>query len=198
MADVKWIKITTDIFDDEKILLIESMPDADSMLVIWLKLLCLAGKQNNGGVFEMNNRIAYTDEMLATIMRRPINTVRLAMSTFERFGMGEIIDGIITIPNWEKHQNVEGMERIREQNRLRKRRQREREKLLPGESSVTSRDCHATDKNREDKKRKESLKAKKRSICPHCGFEAWKNTQTGNYFCNQCRATIAKDEVVWQ
>ena len=47
MSDVKWIKITTGIFDDDKILLIESLPEADSIIVIWFKLLCLAGKQNN-------------------------------------------------------------------------------------------------------------------------------------------------------
>ena len=50
MAEVKWIKITTDVFDDEKILLIESMPSADSIITIWFKLLILAGKQNNNGV----------------------------------------------------------------------------------------------------------------------------------------------------
>ena len=46
MADIKWIKITTDIFNDEKILLIEQMPEADTLLVIWFKLLCMAGRQN--------------------------------------------------------------------------------------------------------------------------------------------------------
>ena len=61
---LKWIKIVTDIFDDEKILLIEQLPDADSVIVIWFKLLCLAGKQNNGGVFIMNNRVPYTLQML--------------------------------------------------------------------------------------------------------------------------------------
>ncbi|WP_202905980.1 phage replisome organizer N-terminal domain-containing protein, partial [Clostridium botulinum] len=50
IAEVKWIKIVTDIFDDEKILLIENMPEADSIIVIWFKLLCLAGKMNNSGV----------------------------------------------------------------------------------------------------------------------------------------------------
>ena len=63
MADVKWIKIVTDIFDDEKILLIESLPEADSIIVIWFKLLCLSGKNNNRGVFIMNDIIPYTDEM---------------------------------------------------------------------------------------------------------------------------------------
>ena len=114
MADVKWIKIVTDIFDDEKMLLIESMPSADSIIVIWFKLLCLAGKNNNSGVFMLNDKIAYTDEMLSTIFRRDVNTVRLALKSFEAYGMIEIIDNVITIPNWSKHQNLDQLEERKE------------------------------------------------------------------------------------
>ena len=110
MAEVKWIKITTDIFDDEKILLIESMPDAYAIITVWFKLLCLAGKMNNSGVFLMNERIAYTDKMLATIFRMKEATVTMALQTFEQFGMIEIVDGVITIPNWGKHQNLDQLE----------------------------------------------------------------------------------------
>ena len=110
MADVKWIKIVTDIFDDEKVLLIESLPGADSIIVIWFKLLCLAGKNNNSGVFLLNDKIPYTDEMLATIFRREVNTVRLALTTFEQYGMIEIVDNVITIPNWSKHQTLDQIE----------------------------------------------------------------------------------------
>ena len=113
MADVKWIKITTDIFDDEKILLIESLPDAYAIITVWFKLLCLAGKQNNSGVFMMG-KIAYTDKMLATIFRMKETTVQLALQTFEQFGMVEIIDGVITIPNWGKHQNLDQLESRKE------------------------------------------------------------------------------------
>lgn len=113
MADVKWIKITTDIFDDEKILLIESLPDAYAIITVWFKLLCLAGKQNNSGVFMMG-KIAYTDKMLATIFRMKESTVAMALQTFEQFGMVEIIDGVITIPNWGKHQNLDQMENRKE------------------------------------------------------------------------------------
>ena len=92
LPDIKWIKIATNIFSDEKILLIEQMPEGDSIIVIWFKLLCMAGKENNCGVFVMGGKIAYTEEMLATIFRRPLPTVRLALSTFEAFGMIEIIE----------------------------------------------------------------------------------------------------------
>lgn len=129
MADVKWIKITTDIFDDEKILLIESMPSADSIIVIWFKLLTLAGKQNNDGVFMMNNRIAYTDEMLASIFRREINTVRFALRTFEQYGMIELIDNVITIPNWGKHQTLDAYEKKKKRDRERIARKRAEQRL---------------------------------------------------------------------
>ena len=128
--EVKWIKIVTDIFDDEKILLIETMPDADSIIVIWFKLLCLAGKQNNSGVFLLNGRIAYTDEMFATIFRRPINTVRLALHTFESFGMIEIVNNCVTIPNWSKHQTLDKIEAKNAYMRDYMREYREKQKAL--------------------------------------------------------------------
>lgn len=109
-SDVKWIKICSDIFDDEKIMLIENLPSADSIIVIWFKLLCLAGKNNNSGIFILNDKIAYTDEMLATVFKRDINTVRLALKTFENYGMIEIVSGVYTIPNWGKYQNLDKIE----------------------------------------------------------------------------------------
>lgn len=130
MAGIKWIKIVTDIFDDEKMLLIESMPSADSIIVIWFKLLCLAGKTNNSGVFIFNERIPYTDEMLASIFRRDVNVVRMAIKTFVNFGMIEVIDNVITIPNWSKHQTLDAYERQKERDRLKKQKARAEKKAL--------------------------------------------------------------------
>ena len=157
MADVKWIKITTDIFDDEKVLMLETMPSADSIIVIWFKLLTFAGKQNNDGVFLMSNRIAYTDEMLAAIFRRDVNIVRLALQAFEQFGMIEIIDNVITIPNWNKHQSLDAYEKKKQRDRLYQAERRANQRALlesikksPDESSDTSPDVVVTDKE-EDK-----------------------------------------------
>ena len=160
MADVKWIKITTDIFDDEKILLIESLPDAYSIIVVWFKLLCLAGKMNNSGVFVMSNKIAYTDKMLATIFRMKESTVQLALQTFEQFGMVEIIDGVITIPNWGKHQNLDQLESKKEYMRNYMTEYRARQKaLLSGKPN-----CKANSKtnvSEADKERDKELEGEK-------------------------------------
>lgn len=149
MSEIKWIKITTDIFDDEKIRLIDALPEHDAILVIWFKILTLAGRQGGNGLLLMNNKIHYTDEMLAAIFGRPITTIRLALQTFEQFGMIEIINGIISLPNWEKHQNVDGMEKAKEQTRKRVARYREKQKQLLENGNVTCNvtvtPCNATD-----------------------------------------------------
>lgn len=140
MSEIKWIKITTDIFDDEKMCLIDALPDRDAIIVIWIKLITLAGKLNRKGVLAISKNIVYTDEMLAQTFHRPLNTVRMALEVFENFGMVEKIDGVIMLPNWEKHQNIDGMEKIKEQNRNRAARHRKKQKLLAqnNESNVIS------------------------------------------------------------
>ena len=161
-SDVKWIKICTDIFDDEKILMIESLPSADTIIVIWFKLLTMAGKQNNDGVFLMNNRIAYTEEMLASIFRRDINIVRLALTTFEQYGMIEIIEGVVTIPNWNKHQTLDVYERKKERDRLYQAERRAKQRLQIEKSSdnrLTSDDTSllvaVSEEDKEEEKDKE-------------------------------------------
>ena len=152
MADVKWIKIVTDIFDDEKIMLIDQMPERDAVLVIWFKLLCLAGRQNNGGVLLLCERMPYTDEMLATIFRRPLNTVRLALQIFETFGMVEIVNNVYTIPNWEKHQAENKMEEMRENNRKRVAAHRERQRMIAEgqKCNVTVTQCNGVEEKNEE------------------------------------------------
>lgn len=141
-----WVKLHTGIFDDEKIRLIEAMPDADSLIVIWIKLLVQAGKCNSDGHVTVIDSKPITDEMLAVIFNRPVNTIRLALQTFRDFGMIDDTHGL-TISNWAKHQNIEGMERVRELARVRKQRQREREKEKTQKliNHVMSRDSHAID-----------------------------------------------------
>ena len=125
--EVKWIKLTTYMFDDEKVKIIESMPDADSLLVIWIKLLCQAGKTNASGHIYLSENIPYTDEMLATIFCRPLNTIRLALDTFRKLDMiGG--NGDLYINNWEKHQNDVALQKLK--NRERVARHREKQKLL--------------------------------------------------------------------
>ena len=164
MNGVQWIKITTDIFDDEKIQLIESMPEGDTLIVIWFKILVLAGKQNNSGILSLGNKVYYTEEMLSTVFRRKATSVKLALSMFEEFGMIEIIDGAITIPKWEEHENIDGLEKIRKQTRERVARHRQKQKaLITGEPQLVL-DCNVTVTNENDNVTQEIKNKNKKEI----------------------------------
>ena len=128
-AEVKWIKIVTDVFDNRKIRMIESLPDGDALIVIWFKILTLAGQVNEGGQLYISADIPYTEQLLANQFGRPITTVQLALRTFEQLGMIEVVDDIIRVSNWERYQNVDGMEKIREQGRKRVAKYRENKRL---------------------------------------------------------------------
>lgn len=152
-GDIKWIKVITDIFEDEKIKLIKSMPEGRTLVLIWFQLLIQAGKTNATGWIYLSEGCAYSPAMLSTLFNESQQMVELALKLFSTkpFEMIEIMDdGLIYIPNWEKHQNVESMDKIREKERLRKAKQRNKQKLLMSRDShvtcpVTSHESHATE-----------------------------------------------------
>lgn len=161
MANVKWIKIVTDVFDNRKIRQIELMPDSDAILVIWFKILCLAGTINESGMLLLTRDIPYNDEMLANQFNRPINTIRLALDTFRKFGMIETTNNILCVSNWEKYQNIETLDKIREQTRLRVAKHREQRKIANSEvCNVTVTQCNATEEDKKENKNKNKNKNK--------------------------------------
>ncbi|HAC61226.1 MAG TPA: hypothetical protein DCF66_03535 [Lachnospiraceae bacterium] len=170
MSDgVKWIKLSTGIFDNRKVKAIEELPEGDAIINIWLKLLVLAGNVNDGGLIYLTKDIPYTDELLANEFRKPIMTVRLALDTFSRFGMIDVVNDIIRISNWEKYQNVDGMDRIREQTRQRVANYRANQKMLEAGNvtsnvtgNVTVTESNATDI---DKERDKDITNSKEFVC---------------------------------
>ncbi len=129
MSDVKWIKITTTMFDDEKIQFIEAEPGSAEVIVIWMKLLCLAGKLNTNGVFKSDD-IIYTPKRLALLFRKDEQTVKDALKVLEKYHLIDIINDVITIPNWAKHQSLDKLEKQKEYQRLYKREQRRKQRQM--------------------------------------------------------------------
>lgn len=159
MDEIKWIKIVTDVFDNRKIKMIESMPEGDTLLVVWFKILTLAGQINDGGLVYFTKDIPYTEQLLATQFNRPLSIIQLALNTFERLGMIEIANDVIMVSNWEKYQNVDGMDKVREQTRKRVADYRQRQKALV--SNVTSNATvtlgNATEERKKNKKEKKNI-----------------------------------------
>lgn len=163
MGEVSWIKLKVGMFDDSKIKYIEALPERDTIITIWVKLLTLSGKYNEQGYIMLSENLPYNDEMLANEFNRPINSIRLAIQTFETLGMIEKVNGVIKVTNWEKHQSLDSKAKHKEKNKLRQQRYRERQKKLleaKGNVTVTLRnDTEEEGEGEEEYKNKEEREA---------------------------------------
>lgn len=141
MSDVKWIKITTDIFDpDSKLFAIESMTDGYLLELVWFKLLVLTGKLNNSGMLVNSAKIPYTEEMLSQAFRIELGTIQRAIELFEKLEMIEVVDNAYMISNWLEYQSGDKLDEIKEKHRISQQKYREKQKkeLEKKERDVTS------------------------------------------------------------
>ena len=130
MADIKWIKLCVDVFENRKIRQLESLPEADSIILLWFRILCLAGSINDDGLIYLTESIPYTAQMLADYFHKSITTVQMALKVFSELQMIEFEGDYIRISNWEKYQNIEQLAHIKSENARRNREYRARKKAM--------------------------------------------------------------------
>ena len=93
MADNRkyyYLKLKESYFDDDAIVLLESMQDGILYSYILLKLYLKSLK--HGGRLQLDEDIPYTAQMIATITRQQIGTVERALQIFLKLGLVEVLD----------------------------------------------------------------------------------------------------------
>ena len=165
MAEVKWVKLTTDMFDNRKIKYLRKLPDGNNIVLIWVMLLTMAGRCNAGGYIFLTENIPYTTKMLADELDFEENTVILALEALERLDMIIADNGAFAIAGWDVYQNIEGMEKIKEQTR--KRVAKHREKKLLAQSNVTSNVTVTLSNDIEEEKEEDKEKEKENHSIIH-------------------------------
>lgn len=129
MKGIEWIKLNTNMCEDETMRLIDSLPLRDCTNYVWIRLLLQAGKVNDGGLIYLKKDVPYTKKMLSILFNRPLDIIEKVLDILESFKLIKIYEnGVIKICNWEKHQNIEGMKRVKEGTRERVKNFRERKK----------------------------------------------------------------------
>ena len=94
MADNRkyyYLKLKESYFDDDAIVLLESMPDGILYSNILLKLYLKSLK--NGGKLQLDENIPYTAQMIATLTRQQVGTVERALGIFQQLGLVEQLHG---------------------------------------------------------------------------------------------------------
>lgn len=136
MAKVSWIRLEIDMFDNKKIRHIRKLPEGNNIVLIWMMLLTMAGRCNSNGIIFLTENIPYTNKMLADELDFNESVIELALTILEKFGMITRDGTMLSIPGWEEHQNIDGLEKIREQTRKRVAEHRKRQKELSEEECM--------------------------------------------------------------
>lgn len=157
MAEVKWIKLTTDMFDNRKIRHLRRLPEGNNIVLIWVMLLTMAGRCNSGGMIFLTENIPYTHKMLADELGFEENTVKLALGALEQLNMVVTNNGCFTIAGWNEHQNIEGMDKIRESKRIAQAKWRAKQKALPAVDSTVDSTRYLVDDTEEDKEEEKDI-----------------------------------------
>lgn len=146
MVQVQWIKIYTDIFDNEKMKKILRGRDGDTYFRVWVQLLTLAAKSNMGGAIMLGENIPMTVQDIADTMNKTADKLRTIMDKLCTLDMIVVNDDVISIKNWDVYQSVTELEKIRENQRKRTQKFRDKQKK-----------CNVTETlgNTEEKNRKE-------------------------------------------
>ena len=137
MADnVQWIRFKVGTFDGTSFKRIKRakidgvVNMRDKLTAVWFELLDLGGKVNNNG-FLINDEMAFISyEDIAIALDRTDEEVKLCMEWYIKNEMIDITDNLYLISNWNKYQNIDGLDKIRENNRLRQRRFKEKKKEI--------------------------------------------------------------------
>ena len=125
MADVGWVRLSTRLFENRKIKYLLSQPKGAELTLLWVRLLCLAGTINDNGRVYVTSKVTYTPQTLAVDTGVALAVVKKAWELFQDLEMIEITEeGHIEILGWEKHQNVTGLEKLKEDAKIRQRRSR--------------------------------------------------------------------------
>ena len=164
MSEVKWVKITTDMFDNRKIKHLRRLPEGDSFVLIWIMLLTVAGRCNAGGRVFLTESIPYTTAMLADEFDFEESTVAAALKILRQLNMTVTESGFLRIAGWEEYQNADRLSELRAKDRERKRAKRAQEKAFAPESVLgisedvrgQSADVPYTEEEGEEEKEKES------------------------------------------
>ena len=131
MTEVKWVKITTDMFDNRKIKHLRRLDNGDNLALIWVMLLTIAGRSNADGSLYLTEGMPYDAAMLSDELGFDEQTIDFALKTMVQLRMIIKEKGVFRIAGWEEYQNVEGMEKIKEQTR--KRVAKHRDKKTPSD-----------------------------------------------------------------
>ncbi len=186
MKKIEWVKLDTGFFEDEKIVLLLSEYGSD-IIVFFIRLLTLAGKQNQNGLVSFSENIPYSLKSLGKLCQISAKKCENFIKILEKFGLifTEIPENFaekttkksqnyfIFLSNWNEIQNSEKLEKIRQKQTERAKKYREKLKNNSVTEALQKRDEPPLEEEVEEEEVEEDKeKEKRKSVTSHASFSS--------------------------
>lgn len=150
MAQVGWIKLSTDIFSNRKIKILLKEREGDTYLRIWIQILTIAGECNRDGGLYISDKTPFKIKDFTNIIGKSNKTLTKSLQKFVDLGMLILKDDTYFVKNWSKYQSVDKLRKLNNTSKV-----IQEDKL---EKRVITQD---KEKIREEKIREENIKKEK-------------------------------------
>ena len=103
MAEVSWIKLSTNIFSNRKIALLLNEREGDTYFRIWIQLLTIAGQCNMKGKLIIGENNPLNVQQLSKILGKSVKKVEEILNKFIELKMINLEENCYIIKNWSKY-----------------------------------------------------------------------------------------------
>ena len=112
MAQVGWIKLSTDIFSNRKIKILLKEREGDTYLRIWIQILTIAGECNRDGGLYISDKTPFKIKDFTNIIGKSNKTLTKSLQKFVDLGMLILKDDTYFVKNWSKYQSAEKLRKL--------------------------------------------------------------------------------------
>ena len=112
MAQVGWIKLSTDIFSNRKIKILLKEREGDTYLRIWVQILTIAGECNRDGGLYISDKTPFKIKDFTNIIGKSNKTLTKSLQKFVDLGMLILKDDTYFVKNWSKYQSADKLRKL--------------------------------------------------------------------------------------
>ena len=156
-----WFKLHHELLRDKKLRLIASELKMPPALVrgLWVDLLCFAQELDQDGYLRLDHEIPLTWELVCEELGTTDDDAMRFLIAAAKYNLVTTHDGTLFITSWEERQQKPSDSPEAWRERQQKKRTRDKEDASRVTHAGQPRDCHATEKKREEEKRNARTRA---------------------------------------
>ena len=122
------IKISSNLFEQDKMRVIDSLKSGKTYIYVFLRLLCIATKADANGELKIFDNEYYTPEIMSNFFSLPLNLLKESLEVLQKYGLITVIDSIYSVANYDEYALEDKAERKRKLNNERQKRFAEKRK----------------------------------------------------------------------